>query len=282
MQPLIQRALGFLFGDGSSDPFQWSAVAIVILDIALVYLLIYRGLLLIKGTKAVRMLLGLLLLIVGYFASRYFGLRTLTWMLDQFFGSFILLVLILFQDEIRRGLSRVGINPFTSSSQFVRGSAAALEEIVRAVQQLAAKRIGALIVLEREADVTDYIQEGVALDAKVSKEMLFSVFLPYSPMHDGAVIIQKGLLARAGCFLPLSDNPKLSRELGTRHRAAIGLSERTDALVVVVSETDGGISTCLDGEITRGLDQSGLYNVLLELFLPRSKRTSKSATPEAG
>lgn len=253
---------------------------IVIFDIILVYYLLYRGLLLLKGTKAVRMLLGLLLLVVLYFFSRYFGLKTITWILDHFFDSFILVVLILFQDDIRRGLSRFGLDPFGSQAQLSEEELAGLNELKKAVGTLSTRKIGALVVIEREADIRDYIQEGTLLDARISEEILFSVFLPYSPLHDGAVILHQGRITRAGCFLPLTQDASISKHLGTRHRAAIGLTETTDALVVVVSETDGKISLCRDGLIQRGHDPSSLYNELISILRPSGPTVRKRDTGE--
>ena len=266
MNDFIQHLLGG-FSFYGADRSVW----IVVLDLLFVYYLLYRTLLLLKGTKAVSMFLGLLLLLVVYFAAQFFGLQTFSWLLGGFFNSFILVVLILFQEDLRRALAQVGINPFGRSS-IGESDLAALEEIKRSVTDLSNKDIGALIVLQREADVMQHIQGGVELDATPSAELLFSVFIPYSPIHDGAVLIQNGRVSRAGCFLPLTQRLDISKHLGTRHRAAIGMSELTDALVVVVSETDGQISLCVDGEIRRGLDPSALYNELLTILSPNRTR----------
>ncbi len=243
----------------------WIAIA----DIVLVYVLIYRGLLLLRGTKAVRTLFGLLLLVIFYTIFKIMGLQTITWIFDQFFNSFVLVVLILFQDEIRRALSRMGIN-IVSREQLTEEAKEGVNRIVKAVGNLSTSKIGALIVLEREANVRDYIQEGTQLNSEIVEELLYSIFLPYSPLHDGAVLINNNKVISAGCFLPLTQNPSISKNLGTRHRAAIGLTESTDAIVVVVSETDGKISLCLDGVLNRGLDVSSLNNQLLALLDPRA------------
>lgn len=256
------------------------SVWIAVLDIIFVYFLIYRGLLLFKGTKAVRMLFGLLLLVVLYFVARYIGLKTIKWILDRVFESSILVVLILFQDEIRRGLSRFGIDPFGGHAQLSEEELSGFNELKKAVQTLSTRKIGALVVIERDADIRDYIQEGTHLDALVTEELLFSLFLPYSPLHDGAVIMHKGRLTRAGCFLPLTQDASISKHLGTRHRAAIGLTETTDALVVVVSETDGKISLCRDGLIQRGHDPSSLHNELLSILRPRGPKHKKKKIKE--
>ncbi|MCB9641359.1 MAG: TIGR00159 family protein [Myxococcales bacterium] len=258
------------------DRFFWVAL----IDILLVYYLVYRGLLLLKGTKAVRMLLGLLLAVVSYFLARQFGMQTFSFILDQFFNSFFLVLLIIFQDDLRRGLSRVGINIFTRGARLSDEEMAGLDEMVKAASVLSTKKVGALMVIERDADIRDYIQEGTPLDAVISEELLFSLFLPYSPLHDGAAVLHQGRIVRAGCFLPLTQNPEISKHLGTRHRAAIGLTESTDALVVVVSETDGKISLCRDGKISRGLDPSALYNEVLSALWPRAPQlTEARSTP---
>jgi len=150
-----------------------------------------------------------------------------------------------------------------------------LDEVVKATASLSTKKIGALMVLEREADIMAHIQEGTALDAAISEELLFSLFLPYSPLHDGAVVINKGRIARAGCFLPLTQSAAVDKKLGTRHRAAIGLAEETDALIIVVSETNGQISLCQEGKIRRGLDQAALFNELLSVLGAKERPNSK-------
>lgn len=278
MKELLEQLLGQFQTPGALPSWLFEkATWIVFADIVVVYYLLYRGLLLLKGTKAVRMLLGLLLLVVAYFAAKYMAFNTLTWILEQFFNSFIVVVLILFQDDIRRGLSRVGIvGPlFGGKEKLLGDELAGLNELIKSVGALSARKIGALVVWTRNADIGDYIQEGTEIDSLISEELLFSVFLPYSPIHDGAVILSKGRMTRAGCFLPLTQNPNVSKHLGTRHRAAIGLTEDTDAIVVVVSETDGKISLCLDGEIIRDLVPASLYNKMRSILESRTKRKKK-------
>jgi uncharacterized protein (TIGR00159 family) len=236
-----------------------------LLDIGLVSYLIYRTLLLIKGTRAVRMLVGILLLIVLFFLSKdqYLSLPTLNWLLDQFIASFIIIVIVVFQEDIRRALSEVGRNPIVQAGRSVE-SEGLIGEIVGAVVRLSSHKIGALIAIERDGDLSTYTEEGIALDAEVSAELLFSLFSnkQYNPLHDGAVIIQKGRVSHAACFLPLTVSPNVSRDLGTRHRAAIGLSEETDACVIAVSEETGTISVALFGELTRGYDEASLGELL--------------------
>jgi uncharacterized protein (TIGR00159 family) len=231
-----------------------------LVDIALVALGVYWLLLLIRRTRAMQILAGLLLLFAVFAASQLFELATLSFILDRFLPSAVLIIIILFQNDIRRALASVGRGFFPNAAE--RGVSQILEEVVRAAQTLAQKRVGALIVLERENHVDDQIEAGVTLDAVVSKELLTSIFLPYSPLHDGAVVIQNGRIAHAGCILPLTLRQDLPEGVGTRHRAAVGITEETDAVVVVVSEQNASISVVMGGEMSRDLDPPRLREVL--------------------
>ncbi len=237
-----------------------------VIDILLVAFVIYRIFLLIKGTRALQMLVGLAMLVVAYVVSQVFELFTLHWILNAFLSSIILVIVVLFQNEIRRALAHVGMNPFLAAREARSSTAQVMEELMKASVSLANKRIGALIVLERETDLEDYVEKGVPLDAIVTKEILISIFLPYSPVHDGAVVVRDGRIRWASCFLPLTTRPDVDKELGTRHRAALGISEETDAVVIVVSEERGAISVVLNGRVTRDLDGATLRKVLLNLF----------------
>ena len=230
------------------------------LDILLVAVGVYWLLRLIQGTRAVQILVGLLLLIAMSAIAQIFQLTTLIWIFDHFLSSAVLIVIVLFQHDIRRMLARVGRG--VSPSAVRRQETQILEEVARAAQTLAQKRVGGLIVLERDTNLDDQVEGGLALDAAVSKELLVSLFLPYSPLHDGAVLIQNGRVARAGCILPLSERQDLPQGLGTRHRAALGLGEETDAVVVVVSEETSEISVVAAGELRRGLDPARLRAAL--------------------
>lgn len=236
-----------------------------LLDIVLVAFIIYRIILLIKGTRAVQMLLGLAVILLVYFVSRFFGLYTLHWLLDNFLASIILVIIVIFQSDIRRALLHVGRNPFFADDSYCEADEI-INEITKACVSMANRKIGALIVLERETGLNDFLDVGVELDAKVTSELLISIFLTTSPIHDGAVMIQKGRISRAGCFLPLAHNPEISKRLGTRHRAAIGLTELVDAAVIVVSEETGRISVTVAGKMTRELDSSALRKVLKRLL----------------
>lgn len=236
-------------------------------DIAIVAFVLYRVLLVFRGTVAIQMLAGLGLLMIARFVSRQADLRSLSFVLESFWGFWVLALIVLFQPELRRALAQAGRSRLLER---MIGEGAAtrqlIAEVVRAVDSLAQKRIGALIAIERSVGLRAYAELGVPMDAVVSAEVLGSVFQPGAPLHDGAALIQGGRLTAAGCFLPLSRNLGLSRTLGTRHRAAVGLSEETDAVVVVVSEETGVISLAVDGAIERGLDPERLQARLVELL----------------
>jgi diadenylate cyclase len=237
-------------------------------DVAIVALVLYRVLLVFRGTVAIQMLAGLGLLMAARLIARQADLRSLSFVLENFWAFWVLALIVLFQPELRRALAHAGRNPLL---QRALGQASAarrqlLEEIVRAVEALATKRIGALIAVERQVGLRAYAELGVPMEAVVSAELLGSLFQPGSPLHDGAALIQGGRIRAAGCFLPLSRNLGLSRTLGTRHRAAVGLSEETDAAVVVVSEETGVISLAVDGVIERGLEPERLQDRLTSLL----------------
>lgn len=228
-----------------------------VVDIGIIAFVIYRLIYMIKGTRAMQMIIGLVIVLLAYVSSQVLGFYTLNWILDNFLSSIILVVIVIFQSDIRRALTQVGTTPlFGWVDRLERGQL--LEEITKAVVSLAEKKVGALIVLEREVGLNEYIGVGTPLDARVSRELLESVFLPHSPMHDGALVIQKGRIAAARCFLPLSVDSNLSKELGTRHRAAVGLTEETDAVAIVVSEEQGKISLVVGGKVTQNLDGAQL------------------------
>jgi len=249
----------------------WMEFVVAIADLLIVWYVVYRTLLLIKGTKAVQVLFGLILIIIAFGLSKFIGLTTLNWILNYFVSSFIFILIVVFQHDIRRGLSRVGRNPFFQGISTLE-EVFFIEELVKAATALSSKRLGALIVIEREANLADYTEEGTHIDAKTTKELILSILHPTSPIHDGAILVQYGRIAYAGCFLPLSTSTRLSRELGTRHRAGLGISEETDALVIIVSEETGKISFAMDGKITRDLDANTLKKVLQNTLGLSSKK----------
>lgn len=237
-----------------------------IFDIAIVSFIIYRVILLIKGTRAMQMLAGIAILIVVYFGARELEFLTLYWLLGTFLSSIFLIIIIIFQRDIRRALTQVGQTPFSRGHE---ETVQALVEIVKASQEMARKKIGALIVIERETGLSDYLESGHLIDARVSKQLLLSIFHTDSPLHDGGVVIRDGRILTAGCVLPLTRNPYISKQLGTRHRAAIGLSEETDAVIIVVSEETQKISLVQHGAITTDLDENALRSRLDAIFVPK-------------
>ncbi|MEA3465744.1 MAG: diadenylate cyclase CdaA [Thermodesulfobacteriota bacterium] len=244
--------------------FRWLLDA---LDIALVAFIIYWIILLIKGTRAVQMLLGLMVIMAVYIGSQLTGMYTLQWILDNFLTSIVLIVVVIFQSDIRRALMHVGRNPFFADVSY-REETQVIDELVTACVNLASKKIGALIVIERETGLKSFLEVGVEVDAKVTADLITAIFLPRSPIHDGALILQHGRLKKAGCFLPLSANPDISKNLGTRHRAAIGLTEVVDAVAIVVSEETGKISAVVGSRMTRDLGSKSLRRILTRLLDP--------------
>ena len=257
------------------------------LDIAIVAFILYRVLLLIKGTRAMQMLTGLGILGIGFFLSSTLELFTTHWLLSYFFDYLILIVIVLFQDDLRRALTHVGKNPFFAAAS-AEEEREMVDEIARAATRLAKERIGALIVLERETGLKNFIDTGSQLDARVKSELMYSIFVPTSPIHDGAVIITNGRLAAAGCFLPLSKDPNIDKRYGTRHRAALGLTEDTDAVVILVSEEAGEAHLVKNGRITMNLSEHELRQSLGSLLdlsrghvnLPRRMRSWMRAFSE--
>ena len=233
-----------------------------VVDILVMTLIIYRLLLLIRGTRAMQMVFGILILVgITFLVSEIYPLTTLKWLMDRFYSSIIIVIVILFQEDIRRVLSRVGTRSLMGSQESI-SSKQILDEITRASMSLASKRIGALIVLERNIILSRYVDVGILLDSRISKEILLSIFHPTSPIHDGAVIVQQGRIAAAGCFLPLTRDNNVDSNFGTRHRAAIGISQESDSLVVVVSEENAAISLIADGHVSRDLDPKELRKAL--------------------
>ena len=250
-----------MIDDLSSLTMTWSAL----LDIFIVALVRYQILAFIKGTRAVQMVVGLSLIIVFFYFARWARLETVTWMMTNVLPYFVFAIIVIFQHEIRRALARFGQTPlFAGFSSIHRNEF--FDEIILAVTTLASNQTGALIVIERDIGLKTYIESGIALDAALSYDLLVTIFNPSVPLHDGAVIVQNRRIAAAACFLPLTVKPRLSKELGTRHRAAIGVTEETDAVAIVVSEETGAISFTHDGEMERDLDPDTLRVRLRDAF----------------
>jgi len=248
-----------------------SVTWIDVLDIGLVSFLVYEMLLLIQGTRAAQMVLGAAFLIGLFFVSEWYELVTVNWVIRNLAPYMVFAVIVLFQADIRRALALFGRAPFFRFFSGTSSVEEALEELVVAVSSLASRRTGALIVIERQIGLRNYIEGGIPLDATITYDLLASIFQTGSPLHDGAVIVQRDRIAAAACFLPLSVNPLVSRELGTRHRAAIGLTEENDAVAIVVSEESGGISVATAGTLER-VATGELLQARLESLLGVSRR----------
>ncbi|OFV92318.1 MAG: TIGR00159 family protein [Acidobacteria bacterium RIFCSPLOWO2_12_FULL_65_11] len=246
-------------------PMSWWDIA----DILVVSFLIYEALKLIRGTRAVQMALGGGIVVGLFYLSRWIHLETVNFLIRNLVGAFVVAIIVLFQADIRRALAHLGRAPFFRYFAKPESAAESIEEIVVAAGMLAKGRIGAIVAIERQIGLGSYIEGGIRLDAVLTYDLLLSIFQPSSPLHDGAVIVRDDRVAAAACFLPLTVNPKLSKGLGSRHRAAIGLTEENDAVAIVVSEESGGLSLVVDGQLERGLDVDGLRTRLRALILQR-------------
>jgi len=252
----------------SSPRLTWNAV----LDILVMAFVIYHVLVFIKGTRAVQMAGGVALVVTFFYVARWIQLDAVTWMLGTLVPYFAFVIIVIFQQEIRRALARFGQAPlFAGFSSINRNEF--YDEIILAVTTLASNQTGALIVIERDIGLKTYIESGIALDAGLSYDLLVTIFNPSVPLHDGAVIVQNGRIAAAACFLPLTVKPRLSKELGTRHRAAIGVTEETDAVAIIVSEETGAISVAHDGEMERYIDPETLRVRLRDAFERKGRIT---------
>jgi diadenylate cyclase len=240
-----------------------------LVDILVVSVLVYEFLKLIRGTRAVQMALGSFMIIVLFYFSQLAPLQTVNWLIRNLLVYVAFAAIVIFQSDIRRALAHLGRAPFFR--YFTRDASVEewIEEVVVAATMLAAQRTGAIIILEREIGLRNYIESGIPVDATLTYDLLVTIFQPGSPLHDGAVIIQENRVAAAACFLPLTVNPKVGREMGTRHRAAIGLSEESDAVAVVVSEETGQISLALEGQMDRNVSADQLKGRLRALMAPR-------------
>ncbi len=243
----------------------WPHITVVsIVDIVLVAILIYQFLTLVRGTRAAPMLVGIAVLALAFYFARLGELRTLDWLLSTALPYVVFALIVVFQSEIRQALANLGRR--VSMVRSSNAVADVYEDVVLAANLFSQNQTGALIVIEREIGLRTYIESGVALDARLSYDLLATIFRPSAPLHDGAVIVQRDRIAAAACFLPLSMNPVLSTQLGTRHRAGIGITEETDAVAVIISEETGAISLAVAGNIERDLTVEHLRERLATLL----------------
>jgi diadenylate cyclase len=270
--------MGWLTSLLRRPPIGWWDIA----DIVVVSILVYELLMLIRGTRAVQMALGGAVVLGLFYLSGWSHLETVNFLIRNFVGYLVFAIIVLFQADIRRALAHLGRAPFFRYFAKAESAEESIEELIVASGLLAAKRIGAIIAIERQVGLRNYIEGGIPLDAVLTYDLLVSIFQPSSPLHDGAVIVQKDRIAAAACFLPLTVNAKLSKELGSRHRAAIGLTEENDAVAIIVSEETGLVSVVVDGQIERGLDADALRARLQSLVLRRraSSPARDTRTPQ--
>lgn len=251
-----------------------------IVDIFLVWFVIYKLIMVIRGTKAVQLLKGLFVIVIVWGLSDFLQLNTLNKMMEAVITWGFLAVIIIFQPELRRALEQLGRGKIFTRSGVPEEEEekTRIGEIVKAVNYMAKRRIGALISVEKETGMGDYIETGIPLDAQISSELLINIFIPNTPLHDGAVILQKNQIAAAACYLPLSESPFISKELGTRHRAALGISEVTDSLTIIVSEETGSVSVARNGDLFRELSQEKFEQLLTKELVTDNKGKSSSTS----
>jgi diadenylate cyclase len=255
MEPFFENFLYVL------SQVQWTDL----LDILFVWIIVYKILVLVKRTGTLQMLSGLGILALAFLTSLWLDLATFNWLLEKFFSNLFVIVVILFQGEIRRALAQIGSNPFFNDTSSLQETTV-IEEIIKGASMLAERGYGALIVLEKELLVDYFIETGTDVDAKISAELIVSIFHPEAPSHDGAMLIRSGRIVSVGNFLPLSKNSALDRNLGTRHRAALGLTEETDALVIVVSEEQKSVGIVQGGRLISGVENAYLRQTIYDHY----------------
>lgn len=251
-----------------------------VLDVLVVWYVIYILIMLLKGTKAVQLFKGVIVIIIIKLVSWYVGLSTLSWIMDQVINWGIIAIIVIFQPEIRRGLEHLGRGSLFAgySKEKDRKEEKLVEALDQAIQYMSKRRIGALMTIQMNTGLEDYIETGIKLDAEVTGALLINIFIPNTPLHDGAVIIKDNRIEVAAAYLPLSESNLIPKELGTRHRAAVGISEVTDALTIVVSEETGGVTITKNNELIRDLDQQDYLKLLRNELVP--KETTKASLIE--
>ncbi|WP_213335711.1 diadenylate cyclase CdaA [Enterococcus casseliflavus] len=255
----------------SFDIFSWSFL-VNVLDVIVVWYLVYKLIQLVRGTKAIQLFKGVGLFIVLRFLAGIVGLKTLSWLMDQVITYGVIAAIVIFQPEIRRGLEHLGRSSFFKTSKNEkRRDEVLVQALDKAVQYMAKRKIGALITIERTTGLEEYIETGIPLDADVTVELLINIFIPNTPLHDGAVILRDDKIAVASAYLPLSESPLIPKEFGTRHRAAVGISEVSDALTIIVSEETGDVSITLNNRMLTELSRQEYLDVLNRELVPEEK-----------
>ncbi|MGG4398389.1 diadenylate cyclase CdaA [Paenibacillus thiaminolyticus] len=252
----------------------WPNMLKDVIDILAVSYIIYQLLVLIRGTRAIQLLKGIFILVIIWAVSTWFNLYTLKWLMNQMFTFGVLALVIIFQPEMRRALEQLGRGKILGRRTAVDEDETAriIGELIKAVNYMSRRKIGALIVFERTTGLNEYTESGIAMESRLSSELLNNIFVPNTPLHDGAVIVRGSQIAAAACYLPLSENPFISKELGTRHRAAIGISEVSDAISVIVSEETGQVSLSMNGQVVRDIKEESLISKLFEELKPPAKK----------
>lgn len=276
--PLLEQ-VSFLSFFSLSENVHWYDYLNDVLDIVVVTYVIYKLMMIVRGTKAVQLIKGISIILVSWFLSGFFGLKTLQFLLNQIITYGLLGIIIIFQPELRRGLEHLG----RTSNLFGRTSTSdedkqrqMIEAIVSSAQYMSKRRIGALIAIERDTGLNEYVETGIRMDSYITSQLIINLFIPNTPLHDGAMIIQDGKIAAAACYLPLSESPHIDKALGTRHRAAIGVSEVTDSVTLTVSEETGAVSLAIAGRLYRELDEEALRNKLIQELVIEEKETTLS------
>ncbi len=249
----------------------WSTFKPVV-EIAILWFVFYRVLVFFEGTRAFQVLRGITYLVIAYLISQILGLDTIIWLLTKFFGLSIIALLVIFQQELRQGLARLGQGHLFNISLGEAEIVEVIDQVVDAIYKLSKKKIGCLIAVERETKLTSYIESGVAIEGRISSTLLQSIFMPTTPLHDGGVVARGDRVLAASCLFPLSENPNFSKIVGTRHRAAVGLTEQTDAVVVMVSEETGEVSIAANGRFIPVANRERCFEILKELVVRPSKK----------
>ncbi|KRM57260.1 diadenylate cyclase CdaA [Ligilactobacillus animalis] len=260
-----------------SNLFSWQHL-VSLLDVLVVWYVIYMLMMLLRGTKAVQLFRGIVVIILIKLASWYIGLETVSWIMDQVINWGIIAIIVIFQPEIRRGLEHLGRGSLFANYNKKENEAEIklVDALDQAIQYMSKRRIGALITVQMNTGLDDYIETGIPLDADVSGALLINIFIPNTPLHDGAVIIKDNRIAVAAAYLPLSESNLIPKELGTRHRAAVGISEVTDALTIVVSEETGGVTITKNNELIRDLTQQDYRKLLYNELVPTQEEKTNA------
>ena len=260
-----------------SNLFSWQNL-VSLLDVLVVWYVIYMLMMLLRGTKAVQLFRGFVVIIFIKLASWYIGLETVSWIMDQVINWGIIAIIVIFQPEIRRGLEHLGRGSLFANYNRKENEAEIklVDALDQAIQYMSKRRIGALITVQMNTGLDDYIETGIPLDADVSGALLINIFIPNTPLHDGAVIIKDNRIAVAAAYLPLSESNLIPKELGTRHRAAVGISEVTDALTIVVSEETGGVTITKNNELIRDLTQQDYRKLLYNELVPTQEEKTNA------